>query len=325
MARMRLIAGIGLVSLMVSALVWYLEPDWHQIDQDASLRLAGLDEDREPGGTANTYLKSGVTKPAVSEPEMVKVDGGCFLMGSPEDELGRDESEDQQQICVDSFWIGRYEVTVGEFRRFVDSTGYLTGIEAYDPNAPSATSHGRCWVIGSDGRPDNSTARNWRAPNVLQRTLNDHPVGCLDVTDLLAYVRWLNKQTGKRYRLPTHAEWEFAARGGNSATSRSAARFWGEQPDVACRYANVLDRSWRPKDPGVDPYRHACSDGHPFVARVGSFEPNALGLYDMLGNVREIAAVTMKGRPCTSVSAHVMPPRFSRAISHPIAEPFSDC
>lgn len=234
------------------------------------------------------------------EPEMVRVGGGCFLMGSPEDEVGRDDFEDQQRVCVDDFWIGAYEVTVGEFRRFVDATGYLSSIETFDPSLRSG-SGGNCFVIGSDGRASGSTSRSWRAPIVPQRTLDEHPVSCLTVDDMAAYMVWLSQQTGERYRFPTHAEWEFAARGGREAAGRTDARFWGNNPDRACDYANVLDQGVRPDDREVDPYRHGCNDRHPFVAPVGRFRPNALGLYDMLGNVREVAAVSLSAvddTPC---------------------------
>ena len=98
--------------------------------------------------------------------------------------------------------------------------------------------------------------------------------------DAVAYTKWLNEQTGKAYRLPTEAEWEYAARAGT--TTR---RYWGDDPDQACEHANVADKSaadlfeWS----GV----HKCDDGYAVTSPVGRFKHNDFKLYDMLGNVWE--------------------------------------
>ena len=98
--------------------------------------------------------------------------------------------------------------------------------------------------------------------------------------DANAYLDWLSAETGKMYRLPKESEWEYAVRGGSQAE-----RFWGNDPDEACAFANVRDESaknqWNAED------IHACDDGFGFAAPVGSFMPNGFGLYDGLGNVRE--------------------------------------
>ena len=100
-------------------------------------------------------------------------------------------------------------------------------------------------------------------------------------SDARAYVNWLSLQTGEEYRLPTEAEWEYAARGGTSTS-----RFWGDDPHQACGYANVADET---PGPG-GPFRgevHRCRDGHWYPAPVGSYRRNPWGLSDMLGNVWE--------------------------------------
>jgi formylglycine-generating enzyme required for sulfatase activity len=106
-------------------------------------------------------------------------------------------------------------------------------------------------------------------------------------SEAVDYAKWLSKETGKKYRLPTEAEWEYAARAGT--TTR---RYWGDDVDYreACKYANVFDRGSEKELKaryGItwDPF--ACEDGYAETAPVGSFKPNALGLYDMLGNVYE--------------------------------------
>jgi formylglycine-generating enzyme required for sulfatase activity len=86
--------------------------------------------------------------------------------------------------------------------------------------------------------------------------------------------------TGKRYRLPSEAEWEYAARAGSETS-----RFWGDNPDQACQYANGADQSYRQAGYGGD--IHNCNDSYVFTAEVGSFTANGFKLHDMLGNVWE--------------------------------------
>ncbi|OGT93241.1 MAG: hypothetical protein A2286_12260 [Gammaproteobacteria bacterium RIFOXYA12_FULL_61_12] len=109
---------------------------------------------------------------------------------------------------------------------------------------------------------------------------DDQPVDQVDWNDATAYADWLSKETGKQYRLPTEAEWEYAARAGTDT-----ARHWGDDPDRACRYDNVADKTAGGSWP--DGSIHNCDDGYGNTALVGSFEPNRWGLYDMLGNVEE--------------------------------------
>jgi formylglycine-generating enzyme required for sulfatase activity len=119
---------------------------------------------------------------------------------------------------------------------------------------------------------------SWRSPGLVQT--DSHPVLCVSWNDARAYAQWLSKKTGKRYRLPTEAEWEFAARAGSPA-----ARYWGDDPVQACRFANVADQS-RQQTWGFG-QKHECTDGHYFTAPAGGYVPNRFGLYDMLGNVWE--------------------------------------
>ena len=106
---------------------------------------------------------------------------------------------------------------------------------------------------------------------------DDHPAPCLRRAEILAYLDWLSARTGHAYRLPSEAEWEYAAR----ANSKFAA-FWGEDWTQACGFQNGADRSFAkvaadiPYDQFAD-----CDDGYAFTAAVASFEPNAFGLYDV--------------------------------------------
>lgn len=187
-------------------------------------------------------------------PAMVVIPAGKFMMGSPE---GRFEDERQHQAMIEKpFAIGRYEVTVGEFKRFVKVTGYQT--DAEKRKQCFAESWG--WI-----------ARSWKKPGFEQT--DDHPVVCVSWNDAMAYTKWLSEQTGKDYRLPTEVEWEYAARSGTTTTY-----WWGLQ--ASHDYANY----------GAD---KCCSgltkdrDRWKYTAPVGSFDHNSWGLYDTAGNVSE--------------------------------------
>jgi formylglycine-generating enzyme required for sulfatase activity len=117
-----------------------------------------------------------------------------------------------------------------------------------------------------------SDKNNWRDPGYPQE--GSHPVVCVSPADAKAYVEWLSARTGKRYRLPSEAEWEYAARG-NTVTGR----YWGWENADACQFENTGDVSGEGDFP--------CTDGFAFTAPVGIRKPNPFGLYDMLGNVAE--------------------------------------
>jgi formylglycine-generating enzyme required for sulfatase activity len=198
-------------------------------------------------------------------PEMVVVPAGRFTMGSPGDEVGRfvDEGPRHEVRIPYRFALGRYEVTRSELAAYVDDSGVeLRG----------------CRVsTGAEWEADD--ARSWRDPGFAQS--GRHPAVCVSFEDAEGYLDWLSRKTGAPYRLPSEAEWEYAAR-----AATTGARFWGDDPAQACLYANIADRSTRDRYPQIRNL-HACEDGHVHTAPVGSFHPNPFGLHDMLGNVWE--------------------------------------
>jgi formylglycine-generating enzyme required for sulfatase activity len=212
-------------------------------------------------------------------PRMVVIAAGEFAMGSPATEAGRgvDEGPQRQVSFAQPFALGRSEVTVAEFRRFADETGYRTDAER-DTRAQGCS--GFIYAEPTAASPGARAFTSWRSPGLTQA--ESHPVLCVSWNDARAYAQWLSSKAGKRYRLPSEAEWEYAARAGSVS-----ARHWGDDPDQACRFANVADQS-RFQTLGFG-QRHECTDGHYFTAPAGGYTPNRFGLHDMLGNVWEWA------------------------------------
>ena len=194
-------------------------------------------------------------------PEMVVVPAGSFLMGSPDTEEGRlDQEGPVHRVTIGSpFAVGVYEVTVAEFGLFVDATGHSTGNACY------------VWTGNIDVEKN---GLGWRNPGFGQG--GSHPAVCVSWEDAQAYVAYLSRIAGERYRLPSEAEWEYAARAGTRA-----AHWWGEGESDLCTHANGADAST-----DFD-WAIGCNDGHSYTAPVGSFHANAWGLHDVLGNAWE--------------------------------------
>ncbi|HRJ51729.1 MAG TPA: SUMF1/EgtB/PvdO family nonheme iron enzyme [Candidatus Thiothrix moscowensis] len=193
------------------------------------------------------------------EPEMVNIPAGSFTMGCKE---GRDDVEggcdsDEKpahKVTLSAFKLAKTEVTVGQFRAFVEATRYKT----------TAEEKGSCWSLDADGKWGDVKGNSWRKLGFPQT--DDHPVACVSWDDAQAYVVWLGKETSKLYRLPTEAEWEYAARGG-----KENAYPWGQS--IGKNNANCSG--------------DLCGEKFDYTSPVGSFSPNPFGLYDMHGNAWE--------------------------------------
>ncbi len=199
-----------------------------------------------------------------SGPEMVVVPAGAFVMGSPAHEVGREPvnkgSEQQvREVLPRPYAIGRTVVTVRQFRKFVDETGHQCG-EGASRWSERANNYRK------DGRA------SWRD------LAEDFPVVALSWTDAQAYVGWASRKTGWTYRLPTCAEWEYAARAGSTT-----AFHWGNS--ISPTQANYDAR--KAYRGGGD--RGTESDG---VVPAMHFEPNTWGLYQVHGNVWEMCSDT---------------------------------
>ena len=189
---------------------------------------------------------------ATHGPEMIWLPGGEFTMGSPGG-IGRDEERPAHRVRLDHYAVGKAPITVGEFGRFVEATGYETEAEKSDG--------AYVWSKGWDKVKD----ANWRNPYMDQD--DSHPVTCVSWNDAMAYCEWLGKQTGQLYGLLTEAQWEHACRGGSES-------LWccGDEEEKLAEYA------W---------YNANAGDGtHPVATR----KPNGFGLHDLHGNVWEWCA-----------------------------------
>jgi formylglycine-generating enzyme required for sulfatase activity len=220
-------------------------------------------------------------------PEMVVIPAGSFQMGAPAKEAGSGDSErPRHEVRIPRpLAVARYEVTRGQYAAFVKATGHAA--------------EGSCYVwVGSEWV--NQPGRNWRDPDFDQD--DSHPAVCISWQDAKAYVAWLAMKTGKPYRLLSESEWEYAARAGTRTS-----RYWGDDPDLACDYANVHDADTQARH--RFPWEaHACRDGHVETAPVGRFKANGFGLHDLLGNawewVEDCQSVNYIGAP-TDGSARV--------------------
>ncbi len=189
-------------------------------------------------------------------PEMVLVPTGKFTMGDTENAGAKNEYPVHKVSIDKPFAVGKYEVTVGQFGRFVKATGYVTDAEKGNNCFTYDSSRYWMWQEGS----------NWRSPGFRQQ--DDHPVVCVSWRDAQAYVQWLSKETGEAYRLPSEAEWEYVARAGTEG-----GWFWGKADD--CKSANCCTGVlWLEKQ----------------TQTVGSYAANSFGLHDTAGNVWEWTA-----------------------------------
>ena len=210
----------------------------------------------------------GTFRECVDCPEMVVVPPGTFALGSPPDEKGRDGDEGpvREVALGESFAVGVHEVTRGQYASFVRESSYAGGDS--------------CWVY-EEGEWKERADRGWRDPGYGQT--GDHPAVCVSWKDALAYVEWLSQKTGAAYRLPSEAEWEYAARGGTTTP-----RHWDEGPEneKQCRHANGADETAKRRETGWT-LAASCDDGYFATSPVGRFEANAFGLRDALGNAWE--------------------------------------
>jgi len=226
--------------------------------------------------------------------KLVLIPPGEFMMGSTSEEIGRlvrlnestpwfderllrSQGPSHRARITRAFYLGSFEVTVGEFRAFVEATAHETFGET--------NGKGGSGVNREDGVLEVNPEYHWRNPGFDQS--DRHPVGNVSWDDALAFCAWLSTSEHKTCRLPTEAEWEYACRAG-TATAWSC----GDDEQVLPTTANLSDASFRAQCPRDRPdyWPAPWDDGCAFTAPVGRFVPNAFGLYDMHGNIAEWCA-----------------------------------
>ncbi|HET8899894.1 MAG TPA: SUMF1/EgtB/PvdO family nonheme iron enzyme [Rhodanobacteraceae bacterium] len=263
-ARSALDAGKLVLAQSLADKALAISPDLPGIDDfDVAMRNAKLYASYRPGQVfSDRFLDRAGTAPA-----MVVVPTGSFRMGS-------EDHGPPHEVSIDKgFAMGRSEITVAEFRAFINATGYRTDAERLGGGSIYDERNGRL-------RDDRSVT--WRS-NYLGRKADDRdPVLNVSWNDATAYAKWLSQRTGKTYRLPSEAEFEYALRGGSSS------RYWWGDTSPAEKVENITgarDRSSRGRR-----WTHAFSDygdGYWGPAPAMSFRANPFGLYDIGGNLSE--------------------------------------
>lgn len=229
---------------------------WQGSEAEAAISQALAYEPEDPSLKAMLREAKVIGKPGyvfrdgADVPEMIIAGTGKVSLS------GTRRGGDVQVSITQPFAVSRREISVADFRRFIDASGHAMGRES----------------CGNRERMlSGSRERNWRTPGFTQA--DTHPVVCVSHQDAEAYVAWLSKGTGQRYRLLSEAEWQFLA----------------SKADVKpCETGNRADQSFRRDQGGSG--NLACDDGHAATAPVGSYQPTPPGIYDLEGNVREWVA-----------------------------------
>lgn len=206
--------------------------------------------------------------------ELVLIPAGSLVMG---DDNGLDDEKPAHKVTITNpFYLGRCEVTVEQFRRFVEATDYATDAEK---------GTGFQGAFGWDRETMDfkmNEEYSWRKTGFAQT--DSHPVLNVSWNDAMEFCNWLSHKESATYRLPTEAEWEYACRAGTTT------RYYHDNDSEGIdKVANVADAEFKSQFPELEAVIKD-SDGYAYTSPVGSFLPNSFGLYDMHGNVWEWCA-----------------------------------
>jgi formylglycine-generating enzyme required for sulfatase activity len=286
----KIIAGSSVI-VMITSMSCSSSVDAKKHAQDSTIAC----ESNLPSRFAASKDTSSIIQGENSSEGMVRIPAGEFMMGASDDE-GRPDEYPQHKVKVDSFWMDAAEVTNAQFEKFVKATGYITTAErkpdweelkkqlpagTLKPDDSLLVAASLVFTPPDHPIPLNDVSQWWswekgadwkhpHGPNSTIKGKENYPVVQLSWDDAIAYCKW----TGKR--LPTEAEWEWAARGGLKNNKYP----WGNE-DVESGHAKA--NTWQ----GSFPDKNTDWDKYYNAAPVRSFSPNGYGLYDMAGNVWE--------------------------------------
>lgn len=206
--------------------------------------------------------------------EMVLIPAGAFVMG---DDTGPDDEKPAHKVAITKpFYLGKHEVTVEQFRQFVEATGYAT-------DAEKGTGFQGAFGWNREAMEfEMNDKYSWRNTGFPQS--DSHAVVNVSWNDAVEFCKWLRGKDGKPYRLPTEAEWEYACRAGTTTHYSH-----GDDAEGLAKVGNVADAAFEAEFPELKGLVKA-SDGYAHTSPAGSFLPNAFGLYDMHGSVWEWCA-----------------------------------
>jgi formylglycine-generating enzyme len=218
-------------------------------------------------------FKMGSGESALQTDAFFRKNYGMGVLVAPPPPSTFDNEHPQHRVRITKpFYLGTYHVTRGQFRRFINDSGYKI-----EPGAKGWVPEKNVLVFNKD--------YSWRNAGFEQT--DEHPVVNVSWNDAVAFCKWLSNKEGKTYRLPTEAEWEYACRAGTTTRYYS-----GDDPETLAKVANVADATFRAKFPAAENAWCAikASDGYVYTSPVGQFKPNAFGLYDMHGNAWHLCA-----------------------------------
>ena len=242
------------------------------------LRAALEDAQRYGGFEPGERFEDSLSGLDGTGPGMVVIPSGSYMMGSPQGEDGRSDNEGPRfRVRFErGFAMSRTEVTVGQFRRFVEATGFETDAER--------AGESRIYMTGS-GRIAERRRVTWEDDFLGNRADDDLPVLHVSWNDATAYADWLAERTERAYRLPSEAEFEYALRAGSQTRY-----WWGDQAPVeAVENVTGEDDEFNDRRRWTEAFE-GYGDGYWGPAPVASLQPNPFGLFDMGGNVMEWVA-----------------------------------
>ena len=203
--------------------------------------------------------------------ELVLIPRGEFVMGSDDSDAYADEAPSHRVRLTHNFYLATHEVTLGQFREFAYATNYQT-----DAQRDGLGGSGWCPIAETFVQGNENFTWDYNGYEMD----DGQPVVNVSWNDAVAFCEWLSKKEKTLYHLPSEAQWEYACRAGS--TSRFS---FGDDPEKLASYGNIADGTASERFHWPESIR--SRDGYIFMSPVGSFKPNAWGLYDMHGNVQE--------------------------------------